>query len=323
MQELIDHKDKGMKTVLGNIKFVTHEKDMLCGIIKKRWPLEEPNYHFLGVPLDISSSYRTGARDGPDYLRRVFKSENFECTTESGYNLKEFYRIQDWGNIGVINSDLQKSIQSISEGFSDLLQFHQPILVVGGDHSITIGIGQAFEETSTNFYPIYIDAHLDLYDEVMGTNFSHACTLRRLSELKNFQGATVLGFRDFNDNQISYAKKNNIDTISINELMVQDFYHFGLNLAKNLVKKYERIHVSLDLDVLDPAFAPGVGNPVAGGILTRQLIWLLTGLFQIITQDQKVSWDIVELNPQYDMAEITAFAVVKIILEGLGAQVIK
>lgn len=312
-----------MKADLRSIEFVTHEKDMLCGIVKTKWPQDEPNYHLLGVPLDISSSYRTGARDGPDYLRRVLKSENFECTTESGCNLNKYYRIQDWGNIGVINTDLQKSLQFVSEGFSDLLQFNQPILVVGGDHSLTIGIGQAFEELSTPFYSIYLDAHLDLYDEVMGATISHACTLRRLSELKNFQGATVLGFRDYNEKQLSYAKENKINTISINELIIHDQYQFGLELAKNLVKKYERIHVSLDLDVLDPAFAPGVGNPVAGGIVTRHLIWLLTGLFQVITRDQKVSWDIVEFNPHYDIAEITAFAVVKIILEVLGAQVKK
>lgn len=295
---------------------------MLCGVIKRDWEDEKPNYHFLGVPLDISSTYRTGARNGPSSLRQLLHTENYECTTEIGCNLKDYYKIQDWGNVGVIHTNLEKSLKLVSAGVLDLYKSDQPFLIFGGDHSVTIGIGQAFEEARNQFYPIYIDAHLDLYDSMLESVFSHACTLRRLSEMNGFQGATVLGYRDFSKEQLNYAKISNIKVISINELVQQmDIHQFGFDLAKNLMKKYENIHISLDLDVLDPAFAPGVGNPVAGGLSTRLLIWLLTGLLKVITKKQKISWDIVEYNPSYDPLNITGFTVVKLLIEGLGAQV--
>ena len=296
---------------------------MLCGIFKREWLENKPNYHFLGVPLDISSSYRSGARYGPDTFRRILRSENFECVTETGVSLKDFYKIKDWGNVGIISTNLQKSLRLVSEGVLELVRRNQRFLIFGGDHSLTIGIGQAYEEADLPIYLIYLDAHLDLYNEMMETDLSHACTLRRFSEISGFQGATVLGYRFFREEQLAYAKNNNIKLISTNELIQQsDLFNFGIKIAQDIIKENNRIHVSVDLDILDPSYAPAVGNPVAGGISTKKLIWLLTGIFQGINT-QVISWDIVEFNPLYDPAEITVFTIVKLLLECLGAQIVK
>ncbi|UCG00536.1 MAG: arginase family protein [Candidatus Heimdallarchaeota archaeon] len=304
-----------------NLKFSCHEPEMLCGILKREWTDIKPNYHFLGIPLDISSSYRNGARRGPDVLRQILRSENFECVTEAGVSLKDVYRIKDWGNIGIISTNLRKSLRLITEGVLDLIQTNQSFLLFGGDHSLTIGSGQAFEEADLPTYLIYFDAHLDLYEEMMESDLSHACTLRRFSEISGFQGATVLGYRFFTPEQLSYAQYNNIKVISTNELVQHsDLYHLGLEITAPLVKENNRVYISVDLDVLDPSHAPAVGNPVAGGVSTRQLIWLLTGIFHGL-KTQIHSWDIVEYNPLYDFAEITAFTIVKLLLESLGAQV--
>jgi agmatinase len=306
-----------------NLEFVCNEPEMLCGIVKREWVEEKPNYHFLGIPLDISSSYRNGARYGPDIFRRILRSDNFECVTETGIFLEDYYKIKDWGNVGIISTNLSKSLRLVSEGVLDLILNNQPFLLFGGDHSLTIGTGQAFEEADLPVYLIYLDAHLDLYNEMMESDLSHACTLRRVSEISGFQGATVLGYRYFTKEQLSYAKNNNIKVISTNELIHQsDLFHFGLNIAQTLIEENTRIHVSVDLDILDPSFAPAVGNPVAGGLSTKELIGLLTGIFHGISC-QTISWDIVEFNPLYDLAEITAFAIVKLLLESLGAQIIK
>ena len=306
-----------------NLEFACYEPEMLCGILKRDWIDTRPNYHFLGIPLDISSSYRNGARHGPDIFRQILRSENFECVTESGVILKDFYRIKDWGNIGIIPTDLRKSLRLVTEGVLDLILNEESFLLFGGDHSLTIGTGKAFEEANLPIYLIYLDAHLDLYDEMMESDLSHACTLRRFSETSGFQGATVLGYRFFTQEQLSYAQSTNIKIISTNELILQsDLYQFGLEITKGITKRDNRVYISVDLDVLDPSCAPAVGNPVAGGISTRQLIWLLTGIFQGL-KTQKISWDIVEYNPQYDSAEITAFSIIKILLESLGAQIPK
>lgn len=313
----------GSCSTVKTLKFVCHEPEMLCGIMKSKWIENKPNYHFLGIPLDISSSYRTGARYGPDTLRKILHSENFECVSETGEVLKDYYRIKDWGNVGVISTNIRRSLDLISEGVLDLISNEQSFLLFGGDHSITIGAGKAFEKADLPVHLIYLDAHLDLYDEMMESELSHACALRRFSEISGFQGATVLGYRFFTKEQLVFAKNNNIQVISTNELLQQsDLFHFGLKTGQNLAEKNSRIYVSVDLDILDPSFAPGVGNPVAGGLSIRKLIWLLTGIFGGIN-NQIVSWDIVEFNPLYDVAEITSFAIVKLILESLGAQITK
>ena len=306
-----------------NLEFVCHDPELFCGIVKRDWSNDEANYHLLGVPLDISSTYRTGARYGPDYFRKTLSSENFECTSENGLLLNEYYKIKDWGNVGIINTDFQKSIQLVSEGVYDIIETEKPFLIIGGDHSTTTCIGKAYEKADIPIHYIYIDAHLDLYDEVMESKFSHACTLRRISEMEGFQGATVLGYRDFTGDQLKYAQSMNIKAISMNDIYQQsDLYQFGFDLAQSVTKHEYRIHVSLDLDVLDPAFAPGVGNPVAAGITTRDLIYILKGLFKGIKHNQLISWDIVEFNPLYDNAEITAFGILKILIESLGSQIL-
>jgi agmatinase len=295
---------------------------MFCGILKTNWSLDEANYHLLGVPLDISSTYRTGARFAPDHFRKILLSENFECVSENNMDLSEYYRIKDWGNVGIISTNFYKSLQFVSDGVFDLIGTNQNFLVFGGDHSSVIGIGHAFEKANLPTFYFYIDAHLDLYNEVKESTNSHACTLRRISELESFQGAVVLGYRDFSVDQIEYAKASNIGLFSTSDLLREsDIYQFTLNLAKNLEFNSNRIHISVDLDVLDPSFAPAVGNPVGIGISTRNLIELLKGLFEGLRSKQIISWDIVEFNPLYDQSDITAFNILKILIESLGAQI--
>ena len=305
-----------------NLDFITYKPEKFCGLIKDDWEDDKPNYHLLGVPLDISSTYRPGSRFGPDSIRKILQSENFECISERKVDLKGYYRIKDWGNVGVIETDLKRSLKFVSEGVCDLISFQTPFLVLGGDHSITIGVGKAFEKSELPFYLIYIDAHLDLYDEVKESRLSHACSLKRLSELETFKGATVLGYRDFLKDQIQYAKQNGISLYSTVSLQKQqDLFQFGHNLVQKLARKNNYIHISVDLDVLDPSFAPGVGNPVACGLFSRELTDLLAGIFVAIPQKQNYSWDIVEYNPIFDTAEITAFFIVKMMIEALGSKI--
>ncbi len=306
---------------MSNLDFVSHYPQLFCGLIKNDWEDKTPNYNILGVPLDVSSSYRPGARFGPDKLRRILQSENFECVSEKGIDLTKYFRLKDWGNVGIINTDIEKSLRRVSEGVVDLISFQHPFLLLGGDHSITIGVGNAFEKANIPVHTIYIDAHLDLYDEVNESRFSHACSLKRLSELEIFDGATILGYRDFLKEQVDYAKKKNMLLYSTSSLHHQtSLYDFGTSLIRKLEKKKQHFHISIDLDVLDPSFAPGVGNPVACGLSSRELISLLSGIFNGLPSEKKFSWDIVEYNPLFDTSDITAFFVIKLLIELLGEQ---
>ena len=299
-----------------------HNPEFFCGIIKESWIDEPCNYNMIGVPLDISSSYRQGSRHAPDFLRNVLQSENFECFSETGKDLKKYFRIEDRGNIGILPTNIEKSLKHVSEGVEDLIEFEKPFLVLGGDHSSTIGISDALERTNTPVHYIYIDAHMDLYDEVKGSRLSHACTLRRLSEKESFSGATLLGYRDFSPVQVAYAKSNDIQSITSRYLQSQnDLFEFGTVLTQQLSKKHQYFHISIDLDVLDPSYAPGVGNPVACGISNKELISLLSGIFNGLSSQKQFSWDIVEYNPMFDSSEITAFTVIKMLIESLSYQI--
>ncbi len=276
----------------------------------------------IGVPLDISSSYRQGSRHAPDVLRNIMRSDNFECFSEAGKDLKEYFRIKDWGNIGVTPTNIEKNLKRVSKGVEDLIESEKPFLVLGGDHSSTIGISDALEQTNTPVHYIYIDAHMDLYDEVQESRLSHACTLRRLSETESFSGATLLGYRDFSSIQVAYAKQNNIQLFTTDSLQSQnDLFEFATVLTQKLANKHQYFHISIDLDVLDPSFAPGVGNPVACGISSKELISLLSGIFSGLSSQRSFSWDIVEYNPTFDSAEITAFVVMKMLIESLSFQI--
>ena len=154
------------------------------------------------------------------------------------------------------------------------------------------------------------------------SKFSHACSLKRLTELDVFEGATILGYRDFLKEQIHYAKQNDIRLFSTTSLQQQtDLFQFGSDLARKLTNEHNYLHISVDLDVLDPSFAPGVGNPVACGLSSRELILLLSGIFNSIPQERSYSWDIVEYNPLFDNAEISAFFIVKMMIEALGSRI--
>ncbi|PWI49170.1 hypothetical protein CEE45_03260 [Candidatus Heimdallarchaeota archaeon B3_Heim] len=307
---------------MSNLDFVSHQPQSFCGLIKYDWKDEIPNYNLIGVPLDISSSYRPGARFGPNSLRRILQSENFECVSEKGIDLTRYFRLKDWGNIGIINTDIEKSLRRVSEGVTDLISFQKPFLIMGGDHSITIGVGKAFENKNIPVHIIYIDGHLDLYDEVNESRFSHACSLKRLSELQTFDGATILGYRDFLSEQVEYAKQKDMLLYSTSSLQYQaNLFDFGTSLIQKLASKHQYFHISIDLDVLDPSFAPGVGNPVACGLTSRDLVTLLLGIFNALPPGKNFSWDIVEYNPLFDTADITAFFVIKLLIELLGEQI--
>ena len=305
-----------------NLEYLCHKSESYCGLLKDDWGDDEPNYNFLGVPIDISSTYRPGARFGPDSLRMIMQSENYECTSEKLVNLLDYYRIKDWGNIGIINTDLDKSLRFVSEGISDLIATKNPFFVIGGDHSLLIGIGDAYNQIEIPMHIVYLDAHLDLYNEVKESQFSHACTLRRLSEYENFEGATILGYRDFNRNQIDFAQEQGLTLHSTPDLQSKgDLYEFGKDLSKSLAKGRSHVHVSIDLDVLDPSFSPGVGNPVSCGLSSRDVVNLVSGIFHFLPKDKFIGWDIVEYNPLFDYSDITAFLIIKILTEALGEQI--
>lgn len=247
-----------------------------------------------GVPFDSTHSYRPGCRFGPDAIRGAFN--NIEAFHPGlGVDLEAAY-IEDLGNTThtVVAGHMIDMVKKIT---GELAQRGRQLLVLGGEHSLTYGTYTSFPE-GTGY--VVFDAHYDLRDEYAGTKLSHASYLRRIAEERGSENILHVGARAFAKEELEFLKENNIRTISDGQVRAG----MGPGLLRDFVSSFSSVYASVDLDVLDPAFAPGVGNPEAAGMTSRELLDLVCSL----EHANVVGADIVELNPQFDNGATSSIA---------------
>jgi agmatinase len=248
----------------------------------------------FGVPFDSTHSYKPGCRFGPDAMRDAFNNiEIFQ--PEFGVDL-ETVNINDLGNTKttVVATEMLQMVENIT---SELKKQNKQIIILGGEHLITLGSFTCFPK-DTGY--VVFDAHYDLRDQYADIKLSHAAYLRRLVEKRGSENIVHVGARAFVKEELAFLKEHNITTVSDKEIRNGN----GAKLLKDITSTFDSLYVSIDLDVLDPAFAPGVGNPEAVGISSRELYDLITTL-----QNKKiVAADIVELNPTYDNGSTASMA---------------
>jgi len=254
----------------------------------------EPVAVIFGVPFDSTHSYKPGCRFGPDVIRGTFNNiEIFQ--PEFGVDL-EAVNINDLGNTKhtVVATEMLQMVENIT---SELKKQSKQIIILGGEHLITLGSFTCFPK-DTGY--VVFDAHYDLRDQYADIKLSHAAYLRRIVEKRGSENIVHVGARAFVKEELAFLKEHNITTVSDKEIRNGN----GAKLLKDVTSTFDSLYVSIDLDVLDPAFAPGVGNPEAVGISSRELYDLITTL-----QNKKiVAADIVELNPTYDNGSTASMA---------------
>jgi len=248
----------------------------------------------FGVPFDSTHSYKPGCRFGPDVIRDAFNNiEIFQ--PEFGIDL-ETVNINDLGNTKhtVVAAEMLQMVENIT---SELKEQNKQLIILGGEHLITLGSFTCFPK-DTGY--VVFDAHYDLRDQYADIKLSHAAYLRRIVEKRGSENIVHVGARAFVKEELAFLKEHNISTVSDKEIRDGN----GPKLLKDITSTFDNIYLSIDLDVLDPAFAPGVGNPEAVGISSRELYDLVTTL-----QNKKiVAADIVELNPTYDNGATASMA---------------
>jgi agmatinase len=248
----------------------------------------------FGVPFDSTHSYKPGCRFGPDVIRDAFNNiEIFQ--PEFGIDL-ETVNINDLGNTKhtVVAAEMLQMVENIT---SELKKQNKQLIILGGEHLITLGSFTCFPK-DTGY--VVFDAHYDLRDQYADIKLSHAAYLRRIIEKRGSENIVHVGARAFVKEELVFLKEHNISTVSDKEIRDGN----GPKLLKDITSTFDNIYLSIDLDVLDPAFAPGVGNPEAVGISSRELYDLVTTL-----QNKKiVAADIVELNPTYDNGATASMA---------------
>ena len=248
-----------------------------------------------GFPFDAKSSYLQGAREAPPLIRKFYRSYSTNYFSENGVDTnspvvkdKGDYEIEDYFDIEEITLlNLDKNAR---------------VITLGGDHSITFPIFKAFSKIHSKIDILHFDAHPDLYDELDGDKYSHACPFARIMESDLASNLVQVGIRTLNSHQKEQAEKFNVE---IHEMR-------DLNPSK--IPPFENpVYISIDMDAFDPAFAPGVSHHEPGGLTSRQVIEIIQNIGQTV-----IGADIVEYNPTRDVQNITGALAAKMLKEILG-----
>ena len=254
----------------------------------------EPAAIVFGVPFDSTHSYKPGTRFGPDAIRNSFN--NIEIYHPQFQVDLETVNIEDLGNTKhtVVAEEMLDMVKKIT---TELQQRNKQLIILGGEHLITLGSYMSFPK-ETGY--IVFDAHYDLRDEYADIKLSHAAYLRRIVEQRCADNIIHVGARAFVKDELAFLQENKIKTISDKDIRDSN----GPKLAKDAVSTFDKIYTSFDLDVLDPAFAPGVGNPESVGISSRELFDMIYSL----DGTKVICFDIAELNPTHDNGATASLA---------------
>lgn len=255
----------------------------------------------IGIPLDQHSSFMKGSSLAPERIRESYFSDASNLWSETGLDLGAMASLHDIGDLCF--DDTTDDFETITRSVEDTLDRGCRLISLGGDHSITFPIIKAYAKKYNPLNILHLDAHPDLYDSLDGNLFSHACPFARIMEKKWATRLVQAGIRTMNGHQRDQAQKFNVE---VNEMKN------GMAWLDQL--KFEGpVYLSIDMDCLDPAFAPGVSHHEPGGMTTRQVIDIIHHLNGTL-----IGADIVEYNPTRDIHSMTAVVAAKLLKETIA-----
>lgn len=256
----------------------------------------------LGVPVDHNSSYMTGAALAPARIREAIHSDSSNMWTELGVNLGEEGVWADMGDVTVDGDDREATSNSIRQKAIELIKQGERVISLGGDHSVSYPLIDAHAQKYDGLNVLHVDAHADLYDDFSGNPLSHASPFARLMETGRVSRLLQVGIRTLNDHQREQAASFGVEIIEMKD------WADGANIGFD-----GPVYMSIDLDGLDPAFAPGVSHHEPGGFSSRQVIDLIHRF-----KGPLIGADIVELNPHRDINNMTAMVAARLTKEIIG-----
>ncbi|MBN8887284.1 MAG: arginase family protein [Rudaea sp.] len=257
----------------------------------------------LGIPHDDNSSYMKGAAEAPPLIRRELFSDVYTNWSETGVDIAAPGRIVDHGDLRFDGAADPWDV--IERNVLRVIQPGAPLICLGGDHAITHPVIRAVSRRHAPLTIVHIDAHPDIYHEYQGNPRSHTSPFARIMEEQLADRLIQIGLRTVNDHHREQFKRFGVEAIGIARCDER------LELALR-----SPVYLSVDIDALDPAFAPGVSHREAGGLSTRQVIRLIQSIDRPI-----VAADVVEYNPRCDISGMTAGVAAKLVKEIAGMMV--
>lgn len=260
----------------------------------------------IGVPMDFTVSFRPGTRFGPKKIREAsYGLENYSLYIDDSLENKRFF---DAGDVDIPFGNVKKSLEIIGDVTEQCIKDNKIPLFLGGEHLISYPIIKKVAEKYPDLLVLHFDAHADLRDSFLGEKLSHATVLRRISEQIKDKHIYHFGIRSGVKEEFTYAK--------------QHTHMFPIEVKAPFLKAFQDlknrpIYITLDIDVVDPAFAPGTGTPEPGGCSSQEILEIVTYFKDL----NIVGFDLVEVSPANDLSERTSLLAAKILREfliGLG-----
>lgn len=277
--------------------------------------INEADICFMGIPFDGAASLGKGAAYAPQKLRECASVIALANRTGRRFDNIKLY---DEGDVEFI-LNWEKFFANVEETAYKLLKTGKFCIFAGGDHSVTIPLANALRRANEGkkIGFIHFDSHYDLYDEFEESRWAHACPLRRVVEDCIEPGDLVqIGIRSFTNEEMDFCKEHPELTVITADEVFKKGYQSVIDKVINKFKGYDTIYITLDIDVLDPAFAPGTGTPEAGGLSTRELHEIVNQFMEKLPVN---AMDLVEVAPPLDTTnQITSWAGISIIFEVLA-----
>jgi agmatinase len=275
----------------------------------------------LGFPWDSTVIHRSGANYGPRALREA-SCQFISYHLDYGTDIFEAYNLVDCGDIPVIPSNAEKTMDIATEMLSEIHRAGALPILLGGDHSVTIaGTRAASRAGDRKWGLILLDTHIDTATDVAGEKLNHCCPISRTVELPNFdpRNVAIMGCNGILNprEEKEFVEEHGITLFMLDEILERGVREVSKEAVEVAHDGTDAVYVTVDIDVLDAAFAPGTGVPTPGGMTSRELITAI----RVIGKAGFDAMDLVEVAPQYDFGNITASIGCRTILEALHSRV--
>ncbi len=267
----------------------------------------------VGIPFDAGTSYRPGARFGPQAIRQA--SRHLRTQYHPAYDTEPFaeQQVADAGDIACNPYNIEKAVVEIQKAATELLGKADRIISLGGDHTIALPLLRAVNHYHGPVALVHFDAHLDTWDTYYGAPYTHGTPFRRAAEEKLFlESASMhVGIRGplYSRDDLKNDEELGFKVIHCDEFQSEGIEHVVKRIRDRVGDN--PMYLSIDIDVLDPAHAPGTGTPEIAGMSTRELVGVLRGLAGL----NIISADVVEVSPAYDHAELTSLSAATTVFE--------
>ncbi|WP_313757031.1 agmatinase [Tissierella sp.] len=282
--------------------------------------LEGLDFAIVGIPFDTASSFRTGARFGPNGIRNIsvmMKPNNVIMEI----NILDELKGGDYGDINIVPGYILPSYEKIEEEMTKIVNADVTPIALGGDHSITLAELRAVAKKHGPVALVHFDSHADINEEVFGEKYNHGTPFRRAIEegLIDPSHSIQIGMRGslYDPNEHKMAAELGLKLIPAHKIREMGFDELLKQIKERVGDK--KAFLTFDIDFVDPAYAPGTGTPEVAGFTSLETLNLIRGIKEL----NFVGFDIVEVAPPYDFGEITSYMAANIAFEFLSILALK